>query len=220
MKRTLYILLFLSFGNSTFAQDLICYKVEKCERKSSGDLVNRVENEVKIFIEGTFCDSIYVIVNQGLVRREGCSFYITPLLPILDMINYRNFNYPIYIYSKIKSDTISFAVFELDTPLLIINGFNKSLGYQSEKLDKVRLIFNCNIGKYQIDSFSYKWIRGDSVMMQKMNVTEQFDDASAALFENEKQTNDIVKITNLWYTIRDQIFVIEEEYLPSEIVER
>lgn len=219
MRKLLYIFAISCIYSSVFAQELSCHKVEKCEGRSKGDLINRVENEVKIFIEGTFCDSIYVSVKQGTVRKVGCSFYITPLLPY-PITKMKLWSYTIYINSKIKSDSIRLGLIQLDTPFALINGFNKYMGYQSEELDKVRLIFNCNIGKYQIDSFSYSWIRSDSIIMQKMNVTEQFDDVSAALFEKEKQTNDIIKVTKLWYTIRKQHFEIEERYLPRDIVER
>lgn len=202
------------------AQDRICYKVERCDKEQKFTLINRVENEVKIFVEGEYCDSLKVTVNKGEVKAIGCSFYITPNLESKDTSDIYS-RYPIYVRTSNQDiDTFIFDITDLDTPYTILNGFNKSMGYQSERLDKIRLLFSCDIGAYRIDSFTFEWIRQDSIFLQKRMIGDQFNAEVKKQFDDQKRKGDIVKIRQVWYTVRNQSYVIKETYLPCGIVER
>ncbi len=167
-------------------------------------LYNNSSNYYTIVAEGTMCDDLIVTVDSGSVQKNGCKFNIQP--------NVKNakFDFNIYVKSSLGIDTSEWLIVESPKINIEINGiYLQHQYYVSTKLDSVVTKACHKTEPANIDSFSFVWTRGDSVILTQIILSNVFPDSIAKRFQLYGRKDDVVAIPKLWYSRNDKTYFLE-----------
>lgn len=170
-------------------------------------LYNNSSNYYTIVAEGIMCDDLIITVDSGLVYKNGCKFNIQP--------NVKNakFDFNIYVKSSLVIDTNQWLVVDPPPINITVKGIiYQHQSYISTKLDSVVSEACHKTEAASIDSFSFVWTRGDSVILTQVILSNQFPDSISKRFQLYGRKDDIISIPHLWYSRNNKKYYLERSW--------
>ncbi|MBR9860297.1 hypothetical protein GYB22_06030 [bacterium] len=214
-----FVVLILSW-NTILAQQVLVVQKYACaypETQSDRMLINGMKNEVMILKEGCFCDSLILLADSCLIKREACSFNISPQLSCSDPYDTSLRKLAFYLESNTGTDTLTFKIAQAPVPFFYVSAMDSRHGvYLNHGLDSLKSSISC-FTQARVKSFCYEWIRGDSTLYEDCNNSNRFSEIQDKTFKDHRKVGDYIVLKEIIYTINDVEYILSPIYFMREV---